>query len=94
MTRTEKFLPIIKHIVVKCHHFCENFIKGTVKIKQVDTNDQLACVFIKYIPRLQFQKLRKVIQIWMAMLVRLAEDVSGQSTNTKFVFNALTHILF
>jgi hypothetical protein len=65
-----------KHIAIKYHHFREAVRNKILKIKRVDTKDQLADVFTKATTLQTFEHLRKNIMGWLAIfhLKHIAEE--------------------
>ncbi|MGH7954849.1 MAG: Ty1/Copia family ribonuclease HI, partial [Gloeomargaritales cyanobacterium] len=53
-----------KHIGIKYHFFREHVRDGTVAIKKVDTNDQLADIFTKGLSQPKFCRMRFLLQGW------------------------------
>ena len=64
LARELKFRPRMKHIATKYHHFRNTITKGHIKIFSIDTKEQQANIFIKLLPKSQFEKLRKLIMGW------------------------------
>ena len=59
-----KYRPRTKHIGLKWHHFREHVKNGTVKVKYIDTKEQLADCLTKPLPRPQYVQLRYGIMGW------------------------------
>jgi len=53
-----KMRPRTKHIALKYHHFREHVCNGTVKIKRIDTAEQIADIVTKPLPESIFEYLR------------------------------------
>jgi hypothetical protein len=56
--------PRTKHLSVRLHHFRSHIIANTITIKHISTKDQLADIFTKPLPRLQFITLRDRFMGW------------------------------
>ena len=68
MTKNPQFHGRSKHVAIKYHFVCENVSDGTVRIEYCPTNDMVADILTKGLPRVQFMKLRK-----MAGVIELPE---------------------
>ena len=64
LATTPRYRPRIKNIAVKYHHFRERVKNGTVKIKSIDTNEQLTDQFTKGLQVGTFQYLRNKLLGW------------------------------
>ena len=64
LATTPRYPLRTKHIAVKYHHFRERVKNGTVKIKSIDTNEQLADQFTKGLQVGTFQYLRNKLLGW------------------------------
>ena len=59
-----RYRPRTKHICIKYHHFREHVRKGNVKIKAIDTREQIADQFTKGLPTDLFRYLRFQLMGW------------------------------
>ena len=64
LAREPKFRPRMKHIALKYHHFRWAVAKGMIVINVIDMSNQQADIFTKPLPRVQFEKLRKLVIGW------------------------------
>ena len=64
MCRVPKIRPRTKHILVKYHHFREAVRNGTVEVEQVTTDKQVADILTKALPKLTFERLRRLLSGW------------------------------
>jgi len=64
IANAEKQRPRTKHINIKYHHFKQAVKKGKVKVKKIDTKDQLADIGTKALGTGTFEKLRKELMGW------------------------------
>jgi hypothetical protein len=64
MAKTPKLRPRTKHIAIQYHHFREYVKTKRVTIQHVGTNEQVADIFTKPLPRPQFEYLRKRLCGW------------------------------
>ena len=58
LANVPKNRPRTKHIAVKYHHFREAVNNGILKVKRVDTTNQLADIFTKPLAKIPLQYLR------------------------------------
>ena len=56
--------PRTKHIAIKHHHFRSKVADGTIKVFPIDTDEQIADMFTKPLPKDKFQYLRKFLLGW------------------------------
>ena len=68
LAKSPKMTPRTKHIAIKYHHFREHVKAGTLIIERVDTENQLADIYTKAVPKPILTKLRKEIQGWTSLL--------------------------
>ena len=69
---------------MKYHYFRDHVKREIININRIDTNNQLDDIFIKSLPKVQFDKLRNEIQGWMSILTKLPNnDYEYNSFNTK-----------
>ena len=59
-----KLTPRMKHIGIKYHFFRQFVSDGTVKIKHIESENQLADIFTKGLPVIKFERLRKALMGW------------------------------
>ena len=75
LANNPKYRPRTKHIAVKYHHFRQHVKNGLLLIKSIDTKEQLADIFTKGIPRVQFEYLRSKIQGWLSILTKPSQSI-------------------
>ena len=59
LVKTPRMRPQTKHIALKYHHFRKHIIDKTISIQYIETSEQVADIFTKALPDIQFLKLRK-----------------------------------
>jgi hypothetical protein len=59
-----KMLSHTKHIAIKYHHFHSKVESSQVLIQRVDTKNQIADIFTKGLPRVDFERLRVMLLGW------------------------------
>jgi methyl coenzyme M reductase subunit D len=59
-----KIRPRTKHIAIKYHHFRNKVDSGKIQIKCVDTKNQIANIFTKALPRVDFERIRVMLLGW------------------------------
>ena len=59
LANNQKFLPDIKKIAIKYHHFREHVKDGSISIHPIDIKEQTADIFTKYLDESKFKYLRK-----------------------------------
>ena len=64
IANAEKQRPRTKHINIKYHHFKEAVRSGAIKVRKIDTKDQLADIGTKALGAGTFEKLRKLLMGW------------------------------
>ena len=64
LANAPRYRPRTKHIAIKYHHFRERVQNGTIKIKPIDTNEQIADQFTKGLQAGTFQYLRGKLLGW------------------------------
>ena len=64
LAKDQKSRPRTKHVATRYHHLIIEVAGGRIKIFLVDTKNQEADIFIKSLPKLQCEKLRKIIMGW------------------------------
>ena len=64
MATGSKFSPRIKHIALKYHHFRSHVKKGSVQIKYIESENQLADLLTKPLPNEAFFTLRYMLCGW------------------------------
>ena len=64
LAKAPKNCPCTKHIALKYHHFREHIRKGLIKINPIDTLEQVADIFTKYLPFPIFNYLSKKMMGW------------------------------
>lgn len=63
-TSEPKIRPRTKHLAVRLFHFRQHVENGDISIHHVNTGSQLADIFTKPLPRVQFKHLRDQILSW------------------------------
>ena len=56
--------PRTKHFALKLHHFRSYIVNKTISIDHVSTTEQIADIFTKPLPRVQFERLRRKLMTW------------------------------
>jgi hypothetical protein len=56
--------PRTKHIALKYHHFRKHVKDGTVNVKYVETDRQIADIFTKALSDAKFVTLRRMMMGW------------------------------
>jgi hypothetical protein len=64
LANVPKMRPRTKHINAKYHHFRQYVANKTIQVLKVSTNDQLADILTKNLPRDLFLKFRKLMCGW------------------------------
>jgi hypothetical protein len=64
MARTHKMRPRTKHLNKKYHHFRNSVNKGEISIWQINTLEQVADIFTKWLGSTLFLKFRKLLLGW------------------------------
>ena len=64
MTNSKENAPRTKQIALKYYHFRKFVNKGLIKVKYIDTKEQLADIFTKPLPDQDFLRLRKALCGW------------------------------
>ena len=64
LAKTPRMRPRTKHISLKYHHFKQHVKDNKIKIAAIDTKVQIADIFIKPLPRLQFESLTTIFLGW------------------------------
>jgi hypothetical protein len=59
-----KMRPHTKHIAIKYHHFHNKVDSGQILIKRVDTKNQIADIFTKALPRVDFKRIQLMLLGW------------------------------
>ena len=59
-----KFTPRTKHIALKYHHFRQHVTNNSIRIKYIDTHEQIADILTKPLEEKSFQYLRKKLSGW------------------------------
>ena len=62
-----KTRPRTKHLSVRLHHFRSHIVRGSITIEHISTKEQIADIFTKPLPRVQFAKLRDKLMSWPAV---------------------------
>ena len=65
----------MKHINIKYHHFQIFVVNGDVKIKHVDTKEEIADIFTKLLYSELFEYLRYKISGWLVNSILPCEGV-------------------
>ena len=63
MSKNPKFHGRAKHVDIKCHFVRDQVDKGIINVIYCPTNDMLADLFTKGLPKGQFTKLRELIGV-------------------------------
>jgi hypothetical protein len=64
LSKVPKMRPRTKHINPKYHHFRKHVANKEIAIEQVRSQDQIADIFTKNLPKELFIKFRKAICGW------------------------------
>ena len=64
LAKTPRMRPRKKHISLKYHNFKQHVKDNKIKIAAIDTKVQIADIFIKPLPRLQFESLTTIFLGW------------------------------
>ena len=64
LAKEAKLRPRTKHLACRLFHFRQHVEKGLISIHYVNTKNQIADIFTKPLPRVQFQELRKKFMGW------------------------------
>ena len=64
VAESPKFTPRTKHIAIKYHHFRSFVSDGTIKIKHIDTKEQIADMLTKPLEEGTFKYLRRQLMGW------------------------------
>jgi len=64
LANAPKMRPRTKHIALKYHHFRSHVASGDIKIRWIDTKNQLADIFTKPLPEPLFTTLRLLLLGW------------------------------
>jgi hypothetical protein len=64
LAKAPRMRPRIKHIALKYHHFRSHVTSDDIKIKWIDTKNQLADIFTKPLPEASFTSLRLLLLGW------------------------------
>ena len=64
LVETPRMRPRTKHIALKYHHFRKHVKDGTVKVKYVETDRQIADIFTKALSDAKFVTLRRMMMGW------------------------------
>ena len=83
LARTPNINPRTKHIAIKYHHFRDAVKNKILFIHRVETENQLADIFTKAVPRPVLRKLRHEIMGWQAMFRRPKLGLSKEKERTR-----------
>lgn len=86
LAKAPKMNARTKHIAIKYHFFREAVRKGILRIKRVETKNQLADIFTKPVPQTTLEPLRKEIMGWLSLFHVRSMDVENE-TNFKIKCN-------
>ena len=64
LANTPKMRPRTRHIAIEYHHFREHVRKGEIKVKWIETKEQLADIFTKPLAEPLFVSLREKLLGW------------------------------
>ena len=64
LATNHKTRPRTKHLSIRLHHFRSHIVNKTISIEHVSTTKQLADIFTKPLPKVQFCNLRKGLMLW------------------------------
>lgn len=78
-----KSRPRTKHLSVRLHHFCSHVASGQVNIAHLSTQQQIADIFTKPLPRDQFEYLRGKLMHWPSPDLPNDDHVRGSERKPK-----------
>ena len=61
LVRNPEFHRRTKHIDVKYHIICEAYMTSQITVSYINTNDQMADLLMKPLPRDRFERLRSLL---------------------------------
>ena len=64
LATNHKTRPRTKHLSIRLHHFRSHIVNKIISIEHVATTQQLADIFTKPLPKVQFCKLRMDLMLW------------------------------
>ena len=64
LATNHKTRPRTKHLSIRLHHFRSHIVNKIISIEHVSTKEQLADIFTKPLPKVQFCKLRLDLMLW------------------------------
>lgn len=71
-----KTRPRTKHLSVRLHHFRSHVVNKTITVQHVATTQQIADIFTKPLPRVQFMYLRDKLMNWPRALYKADDTLS------------------
>ena len=64
LVKCPKMRPRMKHIGLKYHHFRSKVKDGMINAEYINIKDQVADIYTKVLPEVQFKYLRKLLSGW------------------------------
>jgi hypothetical protein len=64
LAKEPKLRPRTKHLAVRLHHFRDYVQRGEIDIQHINTKHQIADIFTKNLPVVQFRNLRHSLMKW------------------------------
>ena len=64
LATTHRTRPRTKHLSIRLHHFRSHIVNKIITVEHVSTKEQLADIFTKPLPRVQYCKLRDRLMTW------------------------------
>ena len=64
LATNHKTRPRTKHLSIRLHHFRSHIVRKIISIEHISTKEQLADIFTKPLPKVQFCKLRMDLMLW------------------------------